>query len=253
MNHEFDGRTVLVTGGGSGIGEAVARKLGAAGAKVVVADIVLDDAARVREAITAAGGSAVSIGGDVGKSDDVKAMVDLAVSEFGGLHGAFNNAGIGGPGGPIEDIDIDAYHHLMAVNLHSVFYGMKYEIPVLLKSGGGSIVNTSSILGLVADGEGGYLPYVAAKHGVVGMTKAAAVQYSAKGIRVNSVHPGYIMTPLVAKNLPAEAVPVLEGMHPIGRLGVADEVAEVVVFLLSNRSSFVTGAQYVVDGAYTSK
>lgn len=253
MNHEFDGRTVLVTGGGSGIGEAVALKVAAAGANVVVADIVLDDAERVRKVIKAAGGTAVAIGGDVGKPEDVKAMVDLAVSEYGGLHGAFNNAGIGGPGGPIEDIDIDAYHHLMGVNLHSVFYGMKYEIPAMLASGGGSIVNTSSILGLVSDGEGGFLPYVAAKHGVVGMTKAAAVQYSAKGIRVNSVHPGYIMTPLVAKNLPAEAVPVLEGMHPIGRLGVADEVAEVVVFLLSNRSSFVTGSQYVVDGAYTSK
>lgn len=167
------------------------------------------------------------------------------------MHGAFNNAGIGGPAGLAQDIELDAYHKLMDVNLHSVFYGMKYEAPEIIKSGGGSIVNTSSILGLV--GEGMFLPYVAAKHGVAGMTKAAALSYSAQGVRVNSVHPGYIKTPLLEKNLDEAAMSGLVTLHPIGRLGESKEVAEVVCFLLSDKSSFVTGSHYVVDGAYTAR
>lgn len=251
-NHmEFAGKTALVTGGGSGIGEAVALGLGKGGANVVVADLNEEAAKKIADQIVAAGGKAVAIGGNVGKAEDVKAMVDKAVSEFGALHLAFNNAGIGGPGGFVGDIDIDAYHNLMDVNLHSVFYGMKYEAPEIIKAGGGSIVNTASILGLVADRDGGFLPYVTAKHAVTGMTKAAAVGLAKQGVRVNSLHPGYIATPLVKNNLPDEFVPVLEGLHPIGRLGTSEEVAEVVLFLLSDRSSFVTGSQYVVDGGYT--
>ena len=251
-NHkEFAGKTALVTGGGSGIGEAVALGLGRGGANVVVADLNVEAAQRIADQIVAAGSKAVAIGGNVGKAQDVKAMVDKAVSEFGALHLAFNNAGIGGPGGFVGDIDIDAYHNLMDVNLHSVFYGLKYEAPEIIKAGGGSIVNTASILGLVADREGGFLPYVTAKHAVTGMTKAAGVALAKQGVRVNSLHPGYIATPLVKNNLPDEFVPVLEGLHPIGRLGQAEEVAEVVLFLLSDRSSFVTGSQYVVDGGYT--
>ena len=251
-NHkEFAGKTALVTGGGSGIGEAVALGLGRGGANVVVADLNVEAAQRIADQIVAAGSKAVAIGGNVGKAQDVKAMVDKAVSEFGALHLAFNNAGIGGPGGFVGDIDIDAYHNLMDVNLHSVFYGLKYEAPEIIKAGGGSIVNTASILGLVADREGGFLPYVTAKHAVTGMTKAAGVALAKQGVRVNSLHPGYIATPLVKNNLPDEFVPVLEGLHPIGRLGQSEEVAEVVLFLLSDRSSFVTGSQYVVDGGYT--
>jgi len=252
MSHkEFSGKTILVTGGGSGIGEAVAMQLGAEGANVAVADINLEAAERVAAAVKAAGGSAEATKCDVGNAEEVKAMVDFAVKTFGGLHGAFNNAGVGGPAGLAQDIDIDEYHKLMDINLHSVFYGMKYEAPEILKSGGGSIVNTSSILGLV--GEGMFLPYVAAKHGVSGMTKAAALSYSSQGLRVNSVHPGYINTPLLSANLDDETLAGLVSLHPIGRLGEANEVAEVVCFLLSDRSSFVTGSTYVVDGAYTTR
>lgn len=251
MNKTFDGKTILVTGGGSGIGEAVALQLGAEGANVAVADINKDSADQVVAKIKAAGGNAAATACDVGDAAAVKAMVDWTVATFGALHGAFNNAGVGGPAGLAQDIDIDAYHKLMDVNLHSVFYGMKYEAPEIIKAGGGSIVNTSSILGLV--GEGMFLPYVAAKHGVVGMTKAAALSYSSQGVRVNSVHPGYIKTPLLEKNLDQAAMDGLVTLHPIGRLGVAAEVAEVVCFLLSDKSSFVTGSQYVVDGAYTAR
>lgn len=251
MTKTFDGKTILVTGGGSGIGEAVAMQLGAEGANVAVADINKEAADAVVAKIKAAGGSAAATSCDVGDAESVKAMVDWAVSTFGGLHGAFNNAGVGGPAGMVQDIEIDAYHKLMDVNLHSVFYGMKYEAPAIIKSGGGSIVNTSSILGLV--GEGMFLPYVASKHGVVGMTKAAALVYSSQGLRVNSVHPGYIKTPLLEKNLDQAAMDGLVGLHPIGRLGNPNEVAEVVCFLLSDKSSFVTGSQYVVDGAYTAR
>lgn len=252
MSHkEFSGKTILVTGGGSGIGEAVALQLGAEGANVAIADLNLEAAERVAAAVQAAGGSAQATKCDVGKAEDVKAAVDWTVKTFGGLHGAFNNAGVGGPAGLAQDIELDDYHKLMDINLHSVFYGMKYEAPEIIKSGGGSIVNTSSILGLV--GEGMFLPYVAAKHGVVGMTKAAAISYSSQGVRVNSVHPGYIKTPLLTANLDEDAMAGLVTLHPIGRLGESPEVSEVVCFLLSDRSSFVTGSQYVVDGAYTAR
>lgn len=252
MSHkEFSGKTILVSGGGSGIGEAVALQLGAEGANVAIADLNLEAAERVAAAVQAAGGSAQATMCDVGKAEDVKAAVDWTVKTFGGLHGAFNNAGVGGPAGLAQDIELDDYHKLMDINLHSVFYGMKYEAPEIIKSGGGSIVNTSSILGLV--GEGMFLPYVAAKHGVVGMTKAAAISYSSQGVRVNSVHPGYIKTPLLTANLDEDAMAGLVTLHPIGRLGESPEVSEVVCFLLSDRSSFVTGSQYVVDGAYTAR
>jgi NAD(P)-dependent dehydrogenase (short-subunit alcohol dehydrogenase family) len=251
MTQTFKGKTILVTGGGSGIGEAVALQLGGEGANVAVTDINQEAAERVANAVTEAGGVAAAGAYDVGDAAAVKAMVDWTVATFGALHGAFNNAGIGGPAGLAEDIDLEEYHALMNVNLHSVFYGMKYQAPEIIKAGGGSIVNNSSILGLV--GEGMFLPYVAAKHGVVGMTKAAALSYSSQGVRVNSVHPGYIKTPLLSDNLDEATMEGLVTLHPIGRLGESPEVSEVVCFLLSDKSSFVTGSQYVVDGAYTAR
>ncbi|TQL47093.1 NAD(P)-dependent dehydrogenase (short-subunit alcohol dehydrogenase family) [Homoserinimonas aerilata] len=249
MTKQFEDKTAIVTGGGSGIGKAVAVALGAQGANVVVNDLKQEVAQAVVDEIVAAGGRGLAVAGNVGKADDVKAVVDAAVTEFGALHLAFNNAGIGGPLGLTADIDIEGYLSLMDVNLHSVFYGMHYQIPEMLKAGGGAIVNTSSILGVVGDATA--VPYVAAKHGVAGMTKATALGYAEQGIRVNSVHPGYIDTPLLA-NLPKEAYDGLVAKHPIGRLGTSEEVAEVVLFLLSDKASFVTGAQYLVDGAYTS-
>lgn len=251
MAHEFTDKTVLVTGGASGIGEAVALQLGREGAHVAVADIDLAAAEAVAQKVVDAGGSAHATTVDVGDPEAVKAMVEWTVKTFGHLHGAVNNAGIGGPSALPEDIDIAEYHKLMDVNLHSVFYGIKYQAPEIVKSGGGSIVNTSSILGLV--GEVGVLPYVTSKHALVGMTKASALAYASQGVRVNSVHPGYINTPLLENNLEPEAIAGLTSLHPIGRLGEAEEVAEVVCFLLSDRSSFVTGSQYVVDGGYVTR
>ncbi|MBH0009646.1 SDR family NAD(P)-dependent oxidoreductase [Salinibacterium sp. SWN1162] len=250
MTKEFEGKTAVVTGGGSGIGRAVALGLGARGANVIVNDLKHEVAQVVVDEIVAAGGAATAIAGDVGKPDDVKAAVDLAVSTYGALHLAFNNAGIGGPQGLAEDIDIEGYLKLMDVNLHSVFYGMHFQAPAIVAAGGGAIVNTSSILGVVGDANA--LPYVTAKHGVSGMTKAAALGYASKGVRINSVHPGYIDTALLA-GIPAEIYDTLVAKHPAGRLGTSEEVAELVLFLLSDKASFITGSQHLVDGGYTAQ
>ncbi|NNN08763.1 MAG: glucose 1-dehydrogenase [Acidimicrobiaceae bacterium] len=250
MSKRFEAKTALVTGGASGIGKAVALALAGGGANVVINDLHRESAQAVVDEIEAAGGHAVAVAGDVANPEDVKAAVHMAVSSFGALHLAFNNAGIGGPLGLITDITIEGYHQLMNVNLHSVFYGMFYEIPEMLKAGGGAIVNTSSILGLV--GEATALPYVTAKHGIAGMTKAAALGYASQGIRINSVHPGYIDTPLLA-GIPQEMYDGLVSLHPIGRLGTSEEVAKYVVFLLSDDAAFITGSQAVIDGGYTTR
>ena len=250
MDKTFEGQTALVTGAGSGIGKAVALELAVYGANVVVNDLHADAAQKVVDQIVSSAGNAVKFVGNVGKPDDVKAAVHHAVKTYGALNLAVNNAGIGGPLGPIADIDIAGYKNLMDVNLHSVFYGMHYEIPEMLKAGGGAIVNISSILGLVGDPNAA--PYVAAKHGVAGMTKAAALAYASKKIRINSVHPGYIDTPLLGA-LPKEAYAGLIALHPIGRLGTANEVADLVLFLLSDKATFITGSQHLVDGGYTAQ
>lgn len=250
MGKEFDGKVAIVTGGASGIGEACAKELAAGGAKVVVADFNDAAAGKVADAIAKAGGTAKPFKIDVAKAAEVEAMVKFAVSTFGGLHLAVNNAGIGGPSAPTADYPLDGWHHVIDVNLHSVFYGLKYEIPAIMASGGGAIVNMSSILGSV-----GFLQapaYVTAKHGMVGLTRNAALEYSAKGVRINAVGPAFIDTPLLS-NLDPELKKGLVALHPIGRLGKAEEVSALVCFLLSPRASFITGSYHLVDGAYTAQ
>ena len=250
MSKRFEGKTALLTGAASGIGKATAIKLASEGAAVVVADLHEQAAQAVADDITKAGGKAVAFGGDFTSPAVNEAAVAFAAEKFGGLHLAFNNAGIIGPQGPLHEVTIDDYKKLIDINLDAVFYGLKYEIPAMLASGGGAIVNTASILGLV--GTPGYVPYATAKHAVSGLTKSAALQYSAQGIRINSVHPGYIDTPLL-NELSREEYNSLVALHPIGRLGTAEDVANVVAFLLSDEAAFVVGSQYTVDGGYTAQ
>lgn len=252
MSDYFAGRAALVTGAASGIGRAIAGQLAEEGVSLVVHDRHKDGVLKAAEEIASAGGKVMALVGDVSDPVAMRAAVHAAVDAYGGLHFAVNNAGIAGPGGPLADYDdadeFAAYRTLMGVNLDSVFFGMRYEIPAIIASGGGAIVNMSSALGLV--GEPNVAPYTAAKHGVAGMTKAAGAAYAARGVRINSVHPGYIDTPLIAGASP-EIRRALVARHPIGRLGTAAEVANLVVFLLSDKAGFITASQHVVDGGYT--
>ncbi|MFI6435069.1 SDR family NAD(P)-dependent oxidoreductase [Streptomyces sp. NPDC050759] len=248
-NSEFAGRTALVTGAASGIGLATARRLGAGGANAVIADYNAEGAAQAAEDLKAEGIKAAAVKLDVTDPESVAAAVAFAVDTFGALHLAVNNAGIGGPSAPTGEYDLDAYSRVIRTNLDGVFYSLRYELPAIEANGqGGAIVNVASILGSV--GFAGSSAYVAAKHGVVGLTKTAAAEYAAKNIRVNAVGPGFIETPLL-KDMDQEAYDGLVGLHPIARLGRPEEVAELIVFLLSDRASFVAGSYHLVDGAYT--
>lgn len=240
-------RAGIVTGAASGIGRATALALVEAGARIVVADL---DEAGARETIELAGGedAARFVRVDVSDPADTARMVAETLAMFGALHFAHNNAGIASSGPLLADIAPDEWHRCIAVNLTGVWNCLRAEIPAMLERGGGSIVNTSSGLGLVAITR--QAAYVAAKHGVIGLTKAAALEYSSLGVRVNAVCPGVVMTPLfeeAAANDP-DLLPAVTNMHPIGRIGRPDEIAAAVVWLCSDASSFVTGHPLAVDG-----
>lgn len=251
MAGEFANKVAVVTGAGSGIGEAIAKELAHEGALVIVADLDKDAIRRVSDEILGAGGSAHACEVDVSDVDAVERMVAFAVDKGGGLHLAVNNAGIGGPSVPTGEYEPDDWRRVIDVNLHGVFYGMKYQIATMLKSGGGSIVNMSSILGSV--GFANSSAYVASKHAVNGLTKTAAMEYATQNIRVNAVGPAFIDTPLLSKNLDEEVIDQLVDLHPVARLGRSEEVSALTCFLLSDRASFITGSYHLVDGGYTAR
>jgi NAD(P)-dependent dehydrogenase (short-subunit alcohol dehydrogenase family) len=248
------GKIALVTGGSTGIGQASSLALAREGAKVVVADVNVHGGEETVRVIREAGGEASFIKTDVLVAAEVEALVNHAVATYGRLDCAFNNAGIAGAiGASTHEYPDESWDRVIGINLKGVWLCMRYEIPQMLKQGGGAIVNTASIWGLV--GALGAAAYVASKHGVVGLTRAAALEYAPQGIRINAVNPGTIRTPILDPFM--AAIPEFESLmtarHPIGRIGRPEEVAEAVVWLCSDAASFVIGQTLPVDGGYTSQ
>jgi len=251
MNLSLENKVALVTGAGSGMGLAAARAFAAEGAAVVLADLSETAARAAAEQLVAADHKAIGIQCDVTDDAQVKALVERTVATFGRLDAAFNNAGIQSPVAEVADASLAEFDRVNAVNLRAVFGCMKYELLQMREQGTGAIVNNSSLGGLV--GIAGRAIYHAGKHGVLGLTKSAALEYASRGIRINAICPGIIDTPMVAGMLSTQAEEMKELMKdvPIGRLGRAEEIADVVVWLCSPRASYVIGHALAIDGGYT--
>ena len=253
MRDYHRGKVVIVTGGAAGIGRAAALAFARAGAKVVIGDTDRAGSNRVANEIRDEGGDAVTVEGDVSRVNDVKRLVATAVESFGGLDYAFNNAGFPGSYGGIVETTEEDWDHVVAVNLTGVWLCMKYQIPEMLKRGGGAIVNNGSVMGLI--GSPIAIGNVATKHGVSGLTKAAALQYATQRLRVNAIAPGMVRTPLterMATLVPGGEATLLAPV-PMGRWCEAEEVAEAVLFLCSDAASHITGHVMPIDGGWTAR
>jgi NAD(P)-dependent dehydrogenase (short-subunit alcohol dehydrogenase family) len=251
--YDFDGRVAFITGGSTGIGQATARLFAKSNAKVMIADINADGGIHLAREIHKSGGIAEFVKCDVSQESQVRDAISQTLSKFGRLDFAFNNSGIEGEAAITDQSSTDNWDRTLAVNLKGVYLCMKYQIAQMLKQGSGSIVNCSSIAGLV--GFAGIPAYVASKHGVLGLTKTAALEYAKQNIRINAVCPGVIQTPMIARftHGEAQAQQQLVNGEPIGRIGKPEEIAETVLWLSSDASSFVTGLPLVADGGWVAQ
>jgi NAD(P)-dependent dehydrogenase (short-subunit alcohol dehydrogenase family) len=249
----LQGKVTLITGGGSGIGQATALRAASEGAKIMIADYVPEGAERTVRMIKEAGGEASCLAADVSITKQVEVMVSKTVETYGRIDCAFNNAGIEGKFDSTIECTEENFDRVIAIDLKAVWLCMKYEIPQMLKQGGGTIVNTASIAGLL--GFNGIPAYVAAKHGVVGLTRTAALEYAQKNIRVNCVCPGVINTPMVRRAIDSGGLSEADVVvaEPVGRLGKPEEIAEGVIWLLSDAASFVTGHPLTIDGGWVAR
>jgi NAD(P)-dependent dehydrogenase (short-subunit alcohol dehydrogenase family) len=244
MSGRLDGKVSIITGAGSGIGAATARRFHAEGAKVALADISGAEEGLAKEL----GDNALAIHTDVSQAASVQSLIDTTMHAFGRLDILFNNAGIEGEIAPLAELTEEGWDRVQAVNLRGVFLGIKYALPAMLASGGGSIINTASMAATVAFPQ--MASYCAAKGGVVMLTKTAAAEYAAQGIRVNSISPGTIQT-AITEHLPEDMKAAIIARNPVGRIAGAEEVASLAVFLASEESAFITGSDYLIDGGYT--
>jgi NAD(P)-dependent dehydrogenase (short-subunit alcohol dehydrogenase family) len=243
----LENKVALITGAAQGIGKSMALLFAENGAKLVITDLNAEAGENVVNAIENNGGEAIFVKADTSNPEDSRKSVDAALARFGKLDIAVNNAGIVGPVQSIEEYDLNAWNKVLSINLSGVFYGMKYQIPAMLKNGSGSIINMSSIVG--SAGAANFSAYVSSKHGVIGLTRTGALEYSSRGIRINAVGPGYTDTSMI-DFLDSEQKDIVGASHPIGRLARVEEIAEFVLWLASDKASFATGTYYPIDGGY---